>query len=101
MCGGFCGSSWVGVVSVRLVRPSNATTPPSSSGCGNGGPSKRRARRRGALIVFEDESGVSLLLAVRATWAPRGQTPVLRHRFNWKRLSMAGALAYEPDGTAA
>jgi transposase len=26
---------------------------------------------------------------------------VLRHRFNWKRLSLAGALAYEPDGSAA
>ena len=49
------------------------------------------------MIVFEDESGFSLLPAVRATWAPRGRTPVLRHRFNWKRLSMAGALAYWPD----
>jgi transposase len=38
---------------------------------------------------------------VRATWAPRGQTPVLRHRFNWKRLSMSGALAYRPDGKHA
>jgi transposase len=53
------------------------------------------------LIVFEDESGVSLLPSVRATWAPRGHTPVLRHRFNWKRLSLAGALAYEPDGCDA
>jgi transposase len=53
------------------------------------------------LIVFEDESGVSLLPSVRATWAPRGHTPVLRHRFNWKRLSLAGALAYEPDGRDA
>jgi transposase len=26
---------------------------------------------------------------------------VLRHRFNWKRLSLAGALAYEPDGSEA
>jgi len=26
---------------------------------------------------------------------------VLRHRFNWKRLSLAGALAYEPDGSDA
>lgn len=51
------------------------------------------------MIVFEDESGFSLLPAVRATWAPRGRTPVLRHRFNWKRLSMAGALAYWPDAT--
>jgi transposase len=51
--------------------------------------------------VFEDESGVSLLPSVRATWAPRGQTPVLRHRFVWKRLSIAGALVYEPDGSDA
>jgi transposase len=51
--------------------------------------------------VFEDESGVSLLPSVRATWAPRGHTPVLRHRFNWKRLSLAGGLAYEPDGSDA
>jgi transposase len=62
---------------------------------------KKRARRQNALIVFEDESGVSLLPSVRATWAPRGQTPVLRHRFVWKRLSIAGALVYEPDGSDA
>jgi transposase len=53
------------------------------------------------LIVFEDESGVSLLPSVRATWAPRGHTPVLRHHFVWKRLSIAGALVYEPDGSDA
>ena len=62
---------------------------------------EKRAQRQNALIVFEDESGVSLLPSVRATWAPRGQRPVLRHRFNWKRLSLAGALAYEPDGSDA
>ena len=62
---------------------------------------EKRARRRHALIVFEDESGVSLLLSVRATWAPRGQTPVLRHHFAWKRLSIAAALVYEPDGSDA
>ena len=62
---------------------------------------KKSARRRGALIVFQDESGFSLLPSVRATWAPRGQTPVLVHRFSWKRLSMAGALAYEPDRSDA
>ena len=62
---------------------------------------EKTARRQNALIVFEDESGVSLLPSVRATWAPRGQTPVLRHHFAWKRLSIAGALAYEPDGSDA
>ncbi len=62
---------------------------------------EKRAKRQNALIVFEDESGVSLLPSVRATWAPRGHTPVLRHHFVWKRLSLAGALAYEPDGSDA
>src|SRR5213079_3302374 len=38
-----------------------------------------------------------LLPSVRATWAPKGHSPVLRHRFNWKRMS----LTYEPDGTDA
>lgn len=51
--------------------------------------------------MFQDESGVSLLPPVRATWAPKGKTPVLRHRFNWKRVSMSGALAYRPDGRHA
>jgi transposase len=62
---------------------------------------EKRARRQHALIVFEDESGISLLPSVRATWAPRGHTPVLRHPFNWKRLSLAAALVYEPDGSDA
>jgi len=62
---------------------------------------EKTARRQNALILFEDESGVSLLPSVRATWAPRGQTPVLRHHFAWKRLSIAGVLAYEPDGSDA
>jgi transposase len=62
---------------------------------------KKNARRRGAWIVFQDESGVSLIPSVRATWAPRGETPVLRHRFSWKRLSMAAAVCYRPDGSDA
>ncbi|WP_223840164.1 transposase [Saccharopolyspora pogona] len=58
---------------------------------------KKSALRRGAVICFQDESGFSLLPVVRATWAPRGQTPVLTHRFSWKRMSMAGVLVYQPD----
>ena len=54
-----------------------------------------------AWIVFFDESAVSLIPPVRRTWSPRGQTPVLRHRFGWKKASMAAALGYRPDGTAA
>jgi hypothetical protein len=62
---------------------------------------EKSAKRQNALIVFEDESGVSLLPSVRATWAPRGHTPVVHHRFVWKRLSIASALVYEPDGSDA
>ncbi|MET8021266.1 hypothetical protein [Streptomyces decoyicus] len=53
-----------------------------------------------AWIVFLDESGVILLPQIRRTYAPRGRTPLLRHRLNWKRASMAGALGYhstDPD----
>ena len=38
---------------------------------------KKSARRRGAWIVFQDESGFSLLPPVRGTWAPKGRTPVM------------------------
>ncbi|MGW5782021.1 transposase [Streptomyces sp. NPDC003863] len=53
-----------------------------------------------AWIVFLDESVVSLLPQVRRTYAPCGRTPLLRHRLNWKRASMAGALGFhsaDPD----
>ena len=38
---------------------------------------------------------------MRATWAPKGKTPVLTHHFNWKRLSMVSVLGYAPDGSDA
>lgn len=60
---------------------------------------KKNASRRHAWIVFEDESGVSQHPVVRRTWAPRGQTPLLRHTgSNWQRLSIAAALAFRWDG---
>jgi hypothetical protein len=59
---------------------------------------QKNARRRKAAICFFDESGVSLTPIVRSTWAPRGHTPVLVHRFNWKRASIAAALCFGCDG---
>ncbi|MEW2264474.1 hypothetical protein ACGF5T_25030 [Streptomyces sp. NPDC047853] len=50
--------------------------------------------KKHAWIVFFDESGVSLLPEVRRTYAPRGRTPILRHRLNRKRAGMAAALGY-------
>jgi len=63
---------------------------------------KKNARRRRAWLVFEDESGVSQHPVVCRTWAPRGETPVLIHvGASWKRLSVAGALAFRWDGRRA
>lgn len=59
---------------------------------------KKNARRRKAWIVFQDESGISERPSIRRTWAPRGETPVLIHSFNWKKLSVCTALAYRWDG---
>ena len=62
---------------------------------------QKGAAAESAWIVFFDESAVSLIPPVRRTWSPRGRTPTLRHRFGWKKASMAAALGYRPDGTAA
>jgi transposase len=32
---------------------------------------------------------------------PKGKTPVLRHHFSWKRLSMSAAVGYAPDRSDA
>jgi transposase len=61
---------------------------------------KKNARRRKAWIVFQDESGVSQRPPVRRTWAPRGETPVLEHFFNWKKLSISAVLCYHWNAEA-
>jgi hypothetical protein len=62
---------------------------------------QKGAAAESAWLVFFDESAVSLIPPVRRTWSPRGVTPVLRHRFGWKKASMAAALGYHPAGTKA
>src|SRR5260370_12470596 len=59
---------------------------------------KKNARRRKAWIFFQDESGVSERTAVRRTWAAKGETPILIHSFNWKKLSICAAVGYRWDG---
>lgn len=51
------------------------------------------AQRLNALLGFLDESGFTQRPPIRATWAPRGQTPVVVEPFNhWKHLSGIGAV---------
>ena len=61
-------------------------------------PGKKNARRRKAWIFFEDESGVSQRPSIRRTWAPKGETPVLIHAFNWSTISVCAALGFRWDG---
>jgi hypothetical protein len=49
-----------------------------------------------ATLVFVDESGFSLLPTACHTWSPRGQTPILRHCFNWPKLSAISAVTLNP-----
>jgi transposase len=35
---------------------------------------------------------------VRRTWAPKGETPILIHAFNWSKLSICAAMGYRWDG---
>ena len=63
---------------------------------------KKNAAQRRAWIFFEDESGFTQQPSVRRTWAPRGQTPILKARGNhWSKTSVATALGYRWDGRRA
>ena len=53
---------------------------------------------RRATLVFEDETGFLLLPLVHRTLAPRGRTPVLRHRARHRdKVSVAAALTLSPS----
>ena len=101
--GGASSGRWAGPSSGPSAGPASGTRRRSPAGSSRTGPgSAKNARRRGAWIVFWDESGVSFTPPARRTWAPRGRTPVLRHRQrNGARLSMAAMGCYRPDGTRA
>ena len=59
------------------------------------GPQKK-AKREGRTIVWVDETGFYLLPARVRSYAPRGQTPVLRVPLTRDQLSVIGAMT--PDG---
>jgi transposase len=55
---------------------------------------QKKALRERRTIIFIDESGLSERPHRVRTWAPRGQTPVLHHHFNWKMLSAVAAITW-------
>ena len=56
---------------------------------------EKKARDEGRTIVFVDEAGFYLLAAAVYTWAPRGETPILKYPM-WEHLSVISAIT--PDG---
>ena len=57
----------------------------------------KRARRLGAHLVLIDESGLLMAPLVRRTLAPKGQTPLLRHKANHRqKVSLITALTLSP-----
>lgn len=56
---------------------------------------KKKAEREERTIVFVDEAGFYLLAAAVYTWAPQGETPLLKYPF-WEHLSAISAMT--PEG---
>jgi transposase len=56
----------------------------------------KEAQQRGAHLVFLDESGYMLTPSVRRTWAPSGQTPVLKAWDRRDRLSAISSITVSP-----
>src|SRR4030067_3402384 len=59
-------------------------------------PCKKNAARLAAHLLFIDESGFLLIPAVRKTWSPVGQTPILLHRYCHDRISAISGIAVSP-----
>jgi transposase len=57
---------------------------------------KKNAEDVGAHIPFIDESGFLLIPSVRRTWGLRGHTPVHRHHYRRKKVSVISALTVSP-----
>ena len=63
---------------------------------------KKNAAQRRAWIFFQDESGFTQQPSIRRTWAPRGETPILKsHGNHWTKTSVAAALGFRWDGNQA
>ena len=60
---------------------------------------KKNAARKRAWIFFQDETGFSQQPSIRRSWAPRGETPILKARGDhWTKTSVAAALGFRWDG---
>lgn len=60
------------------------------------GAGKKNATRLSAHLVFLDEAGFQLMPSVQRTWAPIGQTPIIKHWTTREKLSVISAITLSP-----
>jgi transposase len=68
---------------------------PSSSGLSSVGLPLKKAEQDKATIIWVDEAGFYLLPMAVRTWAPRGQTPVLRVPLTRDHLSAISGITFD------
>ena len=62
------------------------------------GAHQKKAKRLNATIVFWDECGFMMLPIVGRTWAPKGQTPILKHNAkHTRKVSAIGMITISPQ----
>lgn len=58
----------------------------------------RQTQERRSTLVFVDEAGYSMIPTLKKQWAPRGCTPIVKHRNRWfRKVSVIGGLCVSPD----
>lgn len=67
--------------------------PRSPTGSSSAGPCSKKADTEGYVILYVDEAGFYLLPGVVRTWAPKGQTPILRCKLTRDHLSVISAIS--------
>lgn len=55
-------------------------------------PGRKKGRRLSATFAFWDEAGISDRPLVRKTWAPTGETPIIRVPGHWRTRSVTGVV---------
>jgi transposase len=79
----------------RLSRRLNEMKPRSKTGMSSAGLLSKKAEQDQATIVWVDEAGFYLLPMAVRTWAPRGQTPVLRVPLTRDHLSAISGITLD------
>src|SRR5436190_1288005 len=88
-----CSAGWVGRCRSRSRGQLNEMKRPSPPGATSGGRRwKKKAEREGRTLVWVDESAFYLLPAVVRTWAPRGETPIVRAFLTRDHLAVISGL---------